>query len=731
MRFVTETGKCNFAIEGHKKIGRLSCCIVLGISLSQGLWAQTSTEDRNYNLNESDARIEEVVVTATRRETGLQDTPIAITALSGLDLDEGGMTDLRNIALETPSMFIGGNDGFGSYSVNIRGIGSLAIGVGAEEGVGVYVDGVYQGKPYGSVFEFAGIERIEVLRGPQGTLYGRNATGGAINIVSSEPSHDFHSTADVQITEFDGLRFRGTATGSLVGNKLGGSIAIARSTRDGYANNPVREEDVYDKQQNFLSGALRWTPSDRTKVILRSYFGNTDSSYAFKNVIDGLDLDTIPANFKSFDTRDFFSISATIDHQFENMAFKSITAYVEGDVQNHADTDGSPNDEIEYRSEFSNRQVSQEFRLVSTASGSFQWIIGGVLFAEEGDAFIPFDLPAIPIGLLFAADVETKSYSGYFEGSYDFTDRLTFTAGVGYTHETKDWRGCRTFYTDFDDDFVPTLCEGSFVPDDASWDELTPKVVLDYRVSDNVFLYTSATHGFRSGGWNMTDPTLPGGNNNFNPESVWSYEGGVKTDLLDQKLRLNITGFYADYTDIQVRVTDPVTNLINTKNAADAEIYGIELELFARPVDGLSFNTTASWLDATYKSFSFIQTDGTPVDHSGNRLNRSPEWKVSFVTKYDIPIDGRGILTPRVEYNYVGETFYSELNRPFQGTDSFEIINLRLRFEHESGRWGLQAFLDNAGDERYREHVSSETPTRVAATISRPRMWGVEVFFDW
>ena len=678
--------------------------------------------------------LEEIVVTATKRETALQETPIAISAFSKDYLDRGGVTDLRDLDLDVPSMFIAGDDGFGSFSISIRGIGSLALGNAAEEGVGVYVDGVYQGKPYGNIFAFVDVERIEVLRGPQGTLYGRNATGGAINIISKTPGDEFTGRVDLSGTRFDGFRARAYTMFPLVEGELSLKIAGAYHDRDGWTDNPLRNEDLNDREQQYLSAAANWTPGEDTQIILRGHYGETGSTVAYKNFLDGLPIDVNPSDFENFMENKFHGASITLQHEFERFTFISISGYLDGENSTFLDSDGSPAAEVEFRADkgFSFEQFSEEIRLVSTGPGRFQWIAGALFYFEDSNMFVPFDLPYIPFGLLLASKSETEAYSGFVEGSYEFTDRLKFTAGVRYSSEQKDWQGCNGFYTGFNVDFTPSLCDNLFVPDDDSWDAVTPRFVVDFKVTDDVFLYASITRGFRSGGWNFTEATLPGVDNGFDPEFVWSYEGGLKSELLDRRLRFNIAGFYADYSNLQVRVTDPVTALLNTKNAATADIYGIEVETSFFPVSGFELHANASWLDATYKDFRFIQTTGALVDHTGARLNRAPKWNVSLTGQYELIVPGWGTFIPRVEYQYMSEIFHSEINQQPQGSEPFEIVNLRLRFEPEQGSWGVQAFVENVTDDQYRTHSFAPVlPTHAPATVSDPTIWGVEVFYDW
>lgn len=675
--------------------------------------------------------IGDIVVTATKRETALQDTPVALTALDSALLDRSGTKDLTRLDAQVPSMFVAGDDGFGSTSVSIRGIGSLALGNGADEGVGIYIDGVYQGKPYGNVFEFVDVDRVEVLRGPQGTLYGRNATGGAINIITKTPGDSFTGLVDAERTSFDGVRLRGYVMAP-VSDTLSVKVSGGYHRSDGWAYNPTRDEHLYGDKNYYVGGALSWTPSADTTVVLRAYHGKTDSSYAYKNVLDGLPLNIIPADLPNFDKRRFYGGSFTVDHKFDNMTLTSITGYANGKSRGSVDSDGGPTALIEFRSNFAHKQFSEELRLASDGSGPFSWIIGGLAYFEKSSALVPYDFAFVPVGFGFADEAKARAYSAFAEASYRITDRLTVSAGARFSYEKKKWKGCSTTYVDFDVDFNPTLCDALLVPDQKTSKVVTPRFVVDYKATDNLMLYASATRGFRSGGWNFTESTVPNAENGFNPEYVWSYEAGFKSDLLDRRLRLNVAAFWADYSKLLVRVTDPVTFLLNTKNAGSARIKGLEVEAFATPVPGLDINLTGSWTDAKYTKFDFVQTTGQVLNYKGNRLNRAPEWQINLSGQYRIDLRGLGSLTPRAEYRYTSEIFHSEINQQLQGSDPFEIVNLRLRYEPARGGWGVQAFVDNVTDEQYRTHTFAPTfPDSQMATLSEPRTYGLSVDYRW
>ena len=674
----------------------------------------------------------DIIVTATRRESRVQDTPLAITALDANALQNNHITDLTRLPLQVPSLFVGGNDGFGSTSVSIRGIGSLALGMGADEAVGVYVDGIYQGKPYGNVFEFVDIDRVEVLRGPQGTLYGRNATGGAINIVTKQPGNEFAGQVNAEYTSYDGVRVSGYVLAPLVKDRLGIKIAAGSSTRDGWAYNPTIGKHIYGFNNKYLAGSLRWTPTDTTDVVLSGRLGK---SYADGQVKDAnnrsLPIDIFPANYPGYQHNKYAGGNLTINQDAGWATLVSITGYQWGRANNARDSDLIAENRIELNSYAKSRQFTQEVRLVSKNDGPFSWIVGGLYYHENSDVFLPFkrfvNPNGNPGGTLFNAHLEVDSYSGFVEGSYKLTDRLSVTAGARYNDEGKHWRGCVAGFA-LTATATPALCNGAAtVGDRRTWHSLTPRFVINYQASRDLLMYASATRGFRSGGWNFTDRTSF--HSGFNPEDIWSYEGGLKSELLDRHLRLNVAGFYADYKNLQVRINDGA--FLATRNAGAARIYGVEVEGNLRVLGGLEFSTSGSYLNAKYTEFNTIAA-GAPLSFKGQRLNRAPEWNVTVSGQYAIALSGIGFLTPRAEYHYTSETFYSQENIQPQGADPYHELNLRLKFEPENRKWNLVAYVDNLTNNQFRAHTfPGNFPGQVAALYSTPRIYGVRAQFNW
>lgn len=683
--------------------------------------------------NSFDGLLEEIIVTATRRESAIQDTPLAITALNDVQIRESGVSDLRDIDLITPGLWIGGNAGFGQQGVQIRGVGSVLTGIGGDEGVGTYVDGLYQGRASGLVFRFADIERVEVLRGPQGALYGRNATGGAINIITKTPKEDLEGALEFTATEFDGLGLDGYALVPLVDDTLSAKFAFGSFQRDGYAYSPTLNSDINAEDLEYFSTALRWTPNYDTELILRAYTGQSATPAVYKAILDGLPLDTIPIEYESFDERGFDSTSLTFQREFSSITATAIVGYLETNVSTQSDSDGGPIDNVRFLENQSSEQLSVELRLTSNSSGRINWMLGASFIDEEASVRTPFNIlrSFSPTGFYFAGDVETEAKAIYGNINYEISEKTNLTVGARYNDEDKDWLGCIAFFTRLETDFANSLCDGSFSPDSRNDVSTNPYAILDYALSDQAMLYFSATNGFRSGGWNWVEPTIPG-LTGFGPEEVWSYESGVKISLWSGLASLNVAGFIAKYNDMQVRVNDPSSSLVRVQNASNATINGLEAEFAAQLSPEFDVSATIAWLDATYDEFAYIDTNGVAQDHGGNFLNRAPEFQSSFMARYEFDLGNLGSLIPRFEWQYSSEIYHDPFNVLPKGSDQFSLVNIRAQFTPNDANWGMTAFIENLTDERYFEHTFEPVlPQDAPALISRPRIYGIKAFYEF
>jgi iron complex outermembrane recepter protein len=686
-----------------------------------------------------DTVLEEVKVVATKRATNLQDTPVALSAFSATQLDEAHVTDLTGLAQFTPGLYIGGDNGLGATTMAIRGLGSLNLGIGGDEAVGVYVDGVYQGKPFGNQFDFVDVDQVEVLRGPQGTLYGRNATGGAIVINTLTPGPQVIEKVEVGVSQYDGFEAKALLSGPLIDGALYGKIAAGGSQREGFQTNPLTEERVNDISNYQVSGALRWFTDGVWDIIGRAYVGTSVPPVASKNALDGLPINTLPADFPNSARRGAAGITLTAVASLPQAVFTSTTGYT--DSTDYTLTSSANVGLTQFREQGGAHELYEELRLASKDDSRFTWMLGATMFREYATdrldyVLTPADLGApTGLGLTFDNDLTTRSYAGFGEFGYKFTDRLSLTAGARYTHDAKDWDNCATAggYTSIFTDYNPDLCRGKYNPESKAWSATTPHYVLNYHFTDEVFGYASVTKGFRSGGWNFTGAVNPAEpySTAFDPEHATSYEIGAKSEWLDHRLRLNTSVYLANYTDLQVRTLDPVYHLLETRNAGTARSKGVEMQLVAKPTAPLTLMVNGDWQSARYTSFSYAQTDGVITNYAGNYMDNAPEWQFGVVADYAFALPGGATLAPRVEANYTSTVYYEETNAYPYDAGGHTLVNLRLRYTAAASNWGWQLYVENLTSRQYPLYAYAGVNNGVVGeTIATPRIAGAQVFWN-
>lgn len=680
----------------------------------------------------------EIVVTATKRATNEQTTPQLITAFSAADLSAAGVTNLADLAMYTPGLFIGADNGFGSTSVAIRGFGPLNLGIGGEEAVGVYIDGVYQGSPYGNQFTFIDVDHVEVLSGPQGTLYGRNATGGAILINTLTPSDETVVRADIGAGQLNSFEGRALVSGPTGIDGLFGKIAIGETTRDGWATNPITGEKLNGESDLNTSAGLRWYQGGVWDVSLSGRYGTQNSTLAFGDANSGLPIDVIPAAYPNSAYRSFGGATLNATATMPWAAFTAVTGYTNANYHVLSSSGNVGLTEILEQSKAS--EFYEELRLASNGTSAVSWIVGATGFQQHQSDVIDFDLTAkllsapAGLGIVFQNGLVSTSYAGFAELAWQVTDRIKLTAGDRYTRDKKDWSNCETqgqFSDILTDTSSPVRCDTPLNTESKTWSAQTPKGVLDVKLTDQMFAYASFNKGFRSGGWNLTsavDPTRPY-STAFNPEYAKSYEIGLKSEFLEHRLRANLSAYLADYTNLQVRTIDPIFHLFGVNNAGSARTKGVELQVLAKPTLALTIGANAAWERALYTSFSYISA-GSLVNYTGNYLDNAPVWTGNLNAGYKFQIPGRGSLTPRIDASYQSRAYYSEANTaPYDGP-GHETINVHLRYIAASHPWGWDIYVNNVTNNQWRTYAFQGELNVVGATYAPPRIAGVRLFWN-
>lgn len=665
----------------------------------------------------------EILVTAQRRSENLRDVPVSVTAFSGEALARADIESLQDVFSYTPSMTF--NTSSGAAQIYLRGVGSNIANFSTDGSVAVNVDGVYVARPFGALTDFLDVERVEVLRGPQGTLYGRNATAGAINVVSARPTRDLTGYAKAIYGTFNRRELQGAISGPLTSDgNIRARVAGRWARDDGFTKDldPAGSNKLDNSDVDALRGSLDGDFGALSVQITADY-GRQHSDGDTVRVLDGSgyadeigaplpdDFHSARNDLPTFNNNRTWGISGQATYDFGDVSLISVTGYRELKQHFLLNTDGTEADISESIFLTDAKQFSQELRLQSNGDGPFSWIIGGYYFNEKVNSvtLLPrlsgMGTRAFPYTNIFIGNGEVDAYAGFADVSYKLTDRLTVSAGIRYSHEKKDLY--RELYSPstivrdaYDTDAFGT--RSAFRADTPTYDAWTPRFVVNYKPTDDLLLYVSASRGFKSGGANVAAAT----SEPFGNELLWSYEAGVKLNLLNGKGLWSTSVFRYDYTDLQVTTFQNGLNSI--QNAASARPWGIETELSLSPVRELQINLSAAYLDATYHDFT-SSLGGVAVDASGNRMIGAPEWTLSGSANYDFDLGGAGTLSAFGAVNYRSTTDFNQFNFTNMQQEGYALVDARLTWTAPGGNYSISGFAKNLFDVEYVRNIAAFT----------------------
>lgn len=711
-----------------------------------GLWLTAMGANAEQTTHQADNTvIEDIIVTAQRVEQNLQDVPVAVSAYSAETLWVNRMNSVADIAQRTPS-FTATAVNPGEPNLAIRGIGTEGINsnAGGDASVVMFVDGVYIGRGGAAPLDLYDLERVEVLRGPQGTLFGKNVVGGALSLTSRRPSFD-DDFVDVSATfgNYERVELLGRFNYALNENwAMAGAVTSMR--HEGYTRNQTTGNKVDDGESVGGRLALRYAPDEALDVLLSLEHVDQDQrGQPRDNVCDaslnggvhcvGVNPDERVVN--AFDDgylqREVTSFTATVDFDTEIGTWTSVTAYRTTDYA-HADPFFSNpinppaqiesfNENIEDASQF-----SQELRLAFSAMGERLHGVAGVYYLHENierDERLTqiFPVPVVTGVGSFPQDVDSTSYAVFGQVDYDFTEDLTLTLGARMTWEEKEADLAAVLVEG--PGLPPPLAEEYAVEEEEDWSAFTPRIGLTYRINDDAMIYASAARGFKSGGFQGTAGTAASASIAYDPEYALSYEIGAKTNWLEDSLRINVAVFQIDYEDLQVSQLVPLCCVV-IGNAADAEINGAELELLYRPMAGFDLNASFSYLDAEYESFA----GGATADHSGNTLQRAPKRKFNIGAQYEWTVGEVGTLLARVDWARQSRIYFEASNTPLEVQEEYDLLDARLALRDHEDRWEVAVWGKNLDDELVRNHIVAFAPFgQQLNTYLPPRTYGLTV----
>ncbi len=678
---------------------------------------------------QAEAALGEVVVTARRREESLQEVPIAVTAISGDVLEGRGVVDITGLSETVPNVTLENSRATNNtLTAFIRGVGQQDPVAGFEQGVGIYLDDVYLNRPQGAILDVYDVERVEVLRGPQGTLYGRNTIGGAVKYVTKRLDPD-RSTLRTRFAVGNYGQIDAIAAGSLRASdtfRIGG--AVARLTRDGFGRNVNTGEDNYDKDILSFRVSAEWQPTENLFFRLAADSTDDDSTqrqgYRLRPTISTAQRFLLADRYDSNagapllgpipkSTYEATGYSLQAEWKLSDAwTLKSITAYREDEATLPIDFDATPAPSFDVPVVYDNDQTSQEFQALFE-SGPVAAVMGA--YYLDAWAFHAFDVRFNTISQFRLADVDTKTWAVFGEVTWDFTEQLSLTVGGRYTSDERNARivlqtfaGARSAYFGGTGAnlTVPVIANGvEVVPTfrgERKDTAFTPRVILAWQPQEDLNLYASYSQGFKGGLFdprgNFANPDIRRG---VEPEVVDSYEIGAKAQLWDMAT-INTAVFYADYTDVQIPgsviVQTPTgTQFVGTlTNAGGAEMKGVEMESSFRFSEALQASVAVGYIDAEYTEFIVNN-----ANVAGQRdVQNTPDWTGNVSLTYGLPV-GPGRLSFTGSAAYRGATQQFETRSPGLDDDAYWLMDASINWAADSGTWRVGLHGRNLGDTRY------------------------------
>lgn len=700
------------------------------------------------------AGLQDIIVTAQRHATNVQTTALAVTALTGDNLGARQITSVGALTSAIPNVNFGQSTG--NARIAIRGVSFDQVTVGSEARVAYHLDDVYLSRSASALATFFDVDRVEVVRGPQGTLYGRNATAGAVNVITRNPTPTPSGYLGVEIGNYDEHRIEGAVAGPLISG-VSGRIAIQTMDHAGYGRNINTGGQVDDQHSLALRGKLDFDLGANSDILVSAdysrekdhafgfhYFGPGSPYFTPTGFANGGTYPTNPrdeANYPGPDNyRKFYGGSIKARTRIAGVEVTSITGYRSShyDLITDATNAGIPLTPG-YRQIENSDQISEELRIGQGDRPWGNWLIGGYYFHEKvsGDTQFPvaallYGLPGTSLlqGYFAGGTITTNAYAGFGQVTYRITPKLSLVAGGRYSVETKD---------DFDllqnDQTRPYAPSNPLLPlksqtSSHTWSSFTPKVSLEYEPADNIFAYVTYSQGFKSGGYNLGGVQAP-----FAPEKLIDYEGGVKAQWFDRRLRTNIAVFHYDYGNLQVsQVVGPTVLVVN---AAKATIKGIEAEITAVPVRNLQLEVNVGLLDGRYNQF---QTKDAArlvlgvLNLAGNHLTQSPNYTIDLAAQYKLQVSS-GDITLRAESRLVDRVFFTPFNTSYADQPAHHTENLFLTYESAKAGWTVSAFVRNLANNTIKAYgiISSTqlTGAPLLGTLEPPRTFGAEVRYKF
>jgi outer membrane receptor protein involved in Fe transport len=706
------------------------------------------TDSPRISTDNEASGLQEIVVTAQRRRENLQDVPIAVTALTSDELKASGIETTKDLATVTTGLTM--PESVGYVTPHIRGVGATAVGAGLENSVALYIDGVYIANAPSSIVKLDDIARVEVLKGPQGTLFGRNATGGLIQIETKNPSANFGGNASVGFGNYETTTGTLYLTGGLMQGVAADLSVLASFQGDGYGRDLSNGKEAYKDTRN-IAARSKWVIEPDEDTSLRIAFdysedaGNEfESSHAapgtkpvFGATFSGRPWDT-DNDFQPYNYYKGGGVSARLDRNFADVELVNIIAYRKSQFSVGFDADLTPLPYEAVTIEDHENQFSEELQLLSRSQEHIAWVAGVYYFHSKGGYYPdrpelggPLAIylgppPAAPFltSIRIVGDQVADSVAGYGQATANVADRTKLTLGLRYSYERRELNATEHGYfpdgTDFGNLIQPITGER------ASFEAPTWRVALDHKFTDDVLGYVSYNRGFKSGGFNVGVPTDPA----FKPEKLDAYELGLKTDLIGHRLRLNSAAYYYDYRNVQV--ADYLLGQVGYYNGAAAKLYGLDLDLEAEVARNFQIRGGLSLNHSDFSSFpnAIIATPQpaggsiiTTGSATGNALPYAPRVTANIVVDYQVPTHAGTFHMNATDY-YSNGYYTAPDNIPRQ--PAYDIVNASLLWVTPAERYSVRFW----GRNLFNKAVASAINESAIATLvhyQAPRSYGVTV----
>lgn len=697
------------------------------------------------------AEIDEVVVTSLRRRMNMQKVPVAVTVISPPLIRETRLHSMDDVGTRVPGLTVA-SFSIGQPTIHVRGVGSNDDGAALDNSIVMFVDDVYVGRITSISMSFFDLERMEIMRGPQGTLYGKNAIGGAINVISNGPTKNLSGELEATLGNYDRFDLRGVLSGPLAGEKILGRVAFHGRQRDGWQESVFLPGIQQNDEKTWSGrGAVQIDLSEVVQLSLKGDYSRDDMESTGRipvvsrvpvrllgpdgtptgetilptdlfNRLSGQVSRAINSD-RGFTDRTIWGVSSRMRYDNSRGELLSISAYRESDFAWLEDSTGLPSSlitqKVNSNVEEQHRQFSQEVRWISPDDQDLTYVVGLYYLFEHTHRIENFIFP----GRRSTTDQnnKTNSFAIFGEGTYALRDDLHFKVGARLTHETKDLLQKTKSNGD------QTILVEDFIQENTgSWTDFSPNFALTWQQTEDIMWYGSLSRGYKSGGFQGAPATRDLARRTIDPESVWNFELGYKSQWFEDHLRLNLVGFYADYRDLQVVQfkTEGNFGVFQTSNAASASIQGLEMEFTLKPFNGLELFGSYAYLDATYSEFN----DLSGRDFTGNALRQAPKHSLYLALYYERPLwDGR--IRFRGDYRYQGDSF-REPDNSVTRQPAFDLVDASLAYESGDNFWEVTLWAKNLLNKEYITHLYVLGGNDYAL-FGTPRTYGATVTYSF